>query len=68
MSASCFTQSYSCGGCINFAILGKHLGFNKGMSSAMVGRLGIVASLLGMWKHWGEKSDYFVEYREKKTH
>ena len=55
-------------GMINFAILGKHLGFNKGMSSAMVGRLGIVASLLGMWKHWGEKFDYFVEYREKKTH
>ena len=50
-------------GMINFAILGKHLGFNKGMSSAMVGRLGIVASLLGMWKHWGTKMDYFVEYR-----
>lgn len=50
-------------GMINFTILGKHLGFNKGISSAMVGRLGIVASILGMWKHWGEKFDYFVEYR-----
>ena len=50
-------------GMINFAILGKHLGFNKGMSNAMVGRLGMVASLLGMWKHWGAKLDYFVEYQ-----
>ena len=47
----------------NFAILGKHLGFNAGMSSAWVARLGIAASALGMWKHWGDKKDYFVEFR-----
>lgn len=50
-------------GMLNFAILGKHLGFVKGMSNAWVGRLGMLASILGMWKHWGDKHDYFVEYK-----
>jgi hypothetical protein len=50
-------------GMMNFMILCKHLGLVS-LSDIWVGRLGMVASLGGVWKHWGvRKLDYFVEMR-----
>jgi hypothetical protein len=49
-------------GIMNGFILCKHLGINQ-LSNIWVGRLGMIASMLGMWKHWGVKKDYFVEFK-----
>tara|TARA_B100000795_G_scaffold35074_1_gene23148 strand:- start:1265 stop:2140 length:876 start_codon:yes stop_codon:yes gene_type:complete len=51
-------------GMMNFLILCKHLGLYSSLSDVWVGRLGMMASMLGMWKHWGVKLDYFLEYRK----
>ena len=50
-------------GMMNFLILAKHLRLFK-MSDSWVGRLGFMASFLGMWKHWGVKMDYCVEFKK----
>lgn len=50
-------------GIMNGFILCKHLGINH-LSNMWVGRLGMLASILGMWKHWGVKKDYFVEFKK----
>ena len=52
-------------GMMNFFILCKHLGLYQ-LSNVWVGRLGMLASMIGMWKHWGEKLDYFVEFKKSK--
>ena len=58
-----FHSVLQCRGIMNCFILCKHLGLYS-ISNVWVGRLGVLSNMLGMWKHWGVKLDYFVEFKK----